>query len=551
MAAELWQKAGNAKRAVRAYLDGGSPQRAAGLLDQLGDIGGIERAELLSAVSKHDEAALVYDEAGETSLAIEQWEAAGNFIKAAELLEKTGQFDRAADLYYRGASYEQAARCFMQAGELRSSAQALSQSGDHRSAARRYLDADEPLQAAREFVKGEEVESARSALRSVEPDSHEYESAVLLLVPLLIDAGDHGEALDRLDTLAPSGEPSSIAAKSYWQGRANEGQGDFARAARAYQRALDQHEEFLDSQARLEEMRRRMQQGVDVSPLATQEIGVSVVELGPGALLEGRFEIVAEIGRGGMSRVYRAYDRERGETLAVKVLLPRFEDTDKGESRLLNEVRISRKLRHPNIVRVYDFGRFPGGIFVTMELIEGKTLDRVLKEEGRLSVSRTKALLEDVLCALREAHAINILHRDLKPANVAVTSTLAKLMDFGIARAIDSEDSLTQSGQVIGSPMYMSPEQIQGLPLDPRTDLYSVGVLAFTLLAGFEPFLGKTAAAVTIKHLQQDPPALREIRANLDLGWYRLIDRLLEKDRENRPRAADDVLTEIRRLPGH
>ena len=124
-------------------------------------------------------------------------------------------------------------------------------------------------------------------------------------------------------------------------------------------------------------------------------------------------------------------------------------------------------------------------------------------------------------------------------------------MDFGIARAIDSEDSLTQSGQVIGSPMYMSPEQIQGLALDPRTDLYSVGVLAFTLLAGFEPFLGKTAAAVTIKHLQQDPPPLREIRGNLDLGWYRLIDRLLEKERDNRPSTAEEVLAEIQRLPGH
>ena len=381
LAAELWQKSGNAKRAVRAYLDGGSPQRAAALLDQVGDLGSLERAELLSAVSKHDEAAKAYDQAGETSLAIEEWEAAGDFVKAAGLLEKTGQYDRAADLYYRGGGYEEAARCFLQAGELRSSAQALSQSGDHRAAARRFLEADEPLQAAREFIKGEEPESARSALRSVEADSHEHESAVLLLVPLLVDAGDHGEALDRLDTLSPSQEPSSIAAKSYWQGRANEGLGDFARASSAPISAPSiSTTTSSTAQARLDEMRRRMQQGVDVSPLATQEIGVSVVELGPGALLEGRFEIVAEIGRGGMSRVYRAYDRERGETLAVKVLLPRFEDTNKGESRLLNEVRISRKLKHPNIVSVYDFGRFPGGIFVTMELIEGRTLDRVLKE---------------------------------------------------------------------------------------------------------------------------------------------------------------------------
>jgi serine/threonine-protein kinase len=250
-----------------------------------------------------------------------------------------------------------------------------------------------------------------------------------------------------------------------------------------------------------------------------------------------------------MSRVYRALDVQLGERLAVKVLYPTAIDADKAEGRLLNEVQLCRRITHPNVVRIYDFGRFECGLFVTMELLDGMTLADLLAVEGRLAIKQVHPLLGEVLEGLAAAHRHRVVHRDLKPANIAVTPERAKIMDFGIACLEDADSSLTRTGQVVGSPMYMSPEQIQGFDLDGRSDLYSFGVLAFTLLAGHEPFRASTPTAVSLKHLQEPPPDLRVIRPDLDEGWHRFVTKLLEKDRSFRFDTAEEVLAELRTLP--
>lgn len=281
------------------------------------------------------------------------------------------------------------------------------------------------------------------------------------------------------------------------------------------------------------------------------EVAGSLASFGfiPGQLLNDRFEIRAEIGRGGMSRVYRAYDQLAGEVVAIKTLIAPSGNSEE-EERLRRELQICRKIVHPNVVRVYDIGRYPGGIFVHMEMLEGPGLDAVIRDEAPLQPGRVRKLLIEIASALAEAHRLHIVHRDLKPGNVILVNGRAKVLDFGIARMNDgTATNLTRTGEVIGSPMYMSPEQIQGLPLDGTCDLYALGVIAYTLLAGREPFTGDNTTAIVLKHLQEKPPEIRRFAKSLSDPWVALLARLLAKKPQGRYKTADELIGVLETLP--
>jgi tetratricopeptide (TPR) repeat protein len=271
--------------------------------------------------------------------------------------------------------------------------------------------------------------------------------------------------------------------------------------------------------------------------------------LTPGQLLAGRYELLCELGRGGMGRVYKAHDRELDEAVAIKTLLGQPDDTPVETERLLRELQICRKITHPNVVRVFDLGRFEGGVFITMELLEGELLDRLAARAGRLPLPRIKAILGEIGAGLEEAHALGIVHRDLKPSNIMVTPLRLKILDFGIARMVGVESRLTKTGFALGSVLYISPEQLQGAAADCRTDLYALGVIAYTLIAGHEPYQGESVAAIALKHLQQPPPDPRPERPDLPEGWPELIERLLAKrpaDRYSSVREVLDTLAALR-----
>ncbi|MEM7350594.1 MAG: protein kinase [Acidobacteriota bacterium] len=292
------------------------------------------------------------------------------------------------------------------------------------------------------------------------------------------------------------------------------------------------------------------------SPLArpsTVELSAALSSAGlvPGQILSDRYEILGELGQGGMSRVYRSQDRDLDEEVAIKTVLTSTLGQADNEERLLSEVKICRKISHPNVVRVHDFGRFPGGIYVSMEILEGPGLDTVIAEEAPLPVDRSKSLLRGIAAALSEAHRLNIIHRDLKPSNVILVEDRVKVLDFGIARMGDGSGGahLTRTGEVVGSPMYMAPEQIQGQPLAGTCDLYALGVIAFTLLTGREPFIADTTTAVVMKHLHEEPPDVLELRPDLPQEWVALLARLLAKKPADRYQTADELLDVLTQLP--
>ncbi|MEL7061384.1 MAG: protein kinase, partial [Acidobacteriota bacterium] len=278
------------------------------------------------------------------------------------------------------------------------------------------------------------------------------------------------------------------------------------------------------------------------------ELAAAFAALGfvDGQVLGGRYEITGELGRGGMSRVYRAIDRELGGEVAIKTVL---DARGENEERLLREVQISRRISHPRVVRVHDLGRFPGGIFIIMELLEGPGLDEVIERDAPLSLHRTRRLMIEIAQALGEAHRLGIVHRDLKPGNVILVDDHAKVLDFGIARSNDQSNlDLTRTGEVIGSPLFMAPEQIQGRPLDGTCDLYALGVIAFTMLTGREPFNADTPTAVVLQHLHEAPPDIRAFRSSLPASWIELLHDLLAKKPEDRPADAETLIHRLEAL---
>jgi tetratricopeptide (TPR) repeat protein len=264
-----------------------------------------------------------------------------------------------------------------------------------------------------------------------------------------------------------------------------------------------------------------------------------------GQVLAGRFQILAELGQGGMGRVYKARDFELGDLVAIKILSSAPDDGSVDAERLLREVQICRKITHPNVVRVFDLGRHEGAIFIIMELLEGQVLVELIDPDRRPPIARVKTILSEIASGLQEAHALGVVHRDLKPENVILTATRLKILDFGIARMTGFDKRLTQVGFALGSPLYMSPEQIQGITLDSRSDLYSLGVLAFALLAGREPFDGTNSTAIAIQHLQQPPPDLRSVRPDLPAGWSEVVTKLLAKRPDDRYQSSAAVIAAL------
>lgn len=271
---------------------------------------------------------------------------------------------------------------------------------------------------------------------------------------------------------------------------------------------------------------------------------LSSLGLMPGQMIQSRYQVEEEIGRGGMSRVYRAYDRTVAERVAIKTLLSPMLRNPEEEQRLLREVQICRRITHPNVVRVHDIGHFPGGIFITMELLDGERLDRLIRARAPLPLAEVRGLLRQIAAALGEAHRMDVVHRDLKPGNVIVAGDWVKVLDFGIAR-MGGGSNLTRTGEVYGSPLYMAPEQIRGKPLNGTCDLYALGVIAFALLTGREPFQGDNPEDVIYQHLKEPPPDPRTLREGLPEPWAGLVERLLVKRPEDR---LPDVPTLLRIL---
>lgn len=264
--------------------------------------------------------------------------------------------------------------------------------------------------------------------------------------------------------------------------------------------------------------------------------------LEPGDLLAGRYRIQERIGSGGMGVVYRAFDQELGLCIAVKVLRPDLAGNSRLETRLRRELLLNRQVSHRNAVRIHDIGRDGGFLFLTLDLVEGRSLRQALREEGPLSPDRAVAIARQLALALEAAHGEGIVHRDLKPPNVLVDGAgRAWITDFGVARSLH-ERGPTRTGSVIGTLAYLSPEQARGNEVDGRSDLYALGILLFEMLTGKLPFQSGSTAEDLAQRLTGASRDIRTLREDVPPWLAAVIRRLLQREPEHRFQTARELI---------
>ncbi len=264
----------------------------------------------------------------------------------------------------------------------------------------------------------------------------------------------------------------------------------------------------------------------------------------------GDYRVLRQLGSGGMADVYLAEQRSLGRQVALKVLRVELARDASYVQRFSNEARAAASLVHPNIIQIYEVGKEADIHFIAQEYVPGKNLAQLLRRDGAFRPGLVLDILRQVVSALCKAHELRIVHRDLKPENIMLShSGEVKVADFGLARAMNADvETLTQIGVAMGTPLYMSPEQIEGRPVDARSDIYSLGVTCYHLLSGIPPHTGDTALAIAVQHLNSTPKPLATVRSDVSERLSAVVHWMFAKQPDQRPANPNELLSELREL---
>jgi serine/threonine protein kinase len=286
----------------------------------------------------------------------------------------------------------------------------------------------------------------------------------------------------------------------------------------------------------------------DIDFSHTKTLETPVEELPRGTTFAGRYEIIEELGQGGMGKVYKVFDKEVNAKVALKLIKPEVAADRNTIERFRNELRIARDISHKNVCRMYDLGREAENYYITMEYVPGEDLKSFIRRARRLDVGTAISIAKQVCEGLVEAHRLGVVHRDLKPGNIMIDRDgNAKVMDFGIARSLKAK-GITGTGVMIGTPEYMSPEQVDGKEADERADIYSLGIILYEMVTGTVPFEGDTAFAVALKHKTEQPESPKRLNPQIPDDLSRLILKCLEKNKDARYQGAGEVVSELTRI---
>jgi len=284
----------------------------------------------------------------------------------------------------------------------------------------------------------------------------------------------------------------------------------------------------------------------DIAPSYTETLETPKEKLTTGITFAERFQIIDELGQGGMGKVYRALDKKLNEEVALKLIKPEIASDKKVIERFRNELKIARKIVHQNVGRMYELMEDEGAHYITMEYVPGEDLKSFIRRSGQLAVGTSLRITQQVAKGLAEAHRLRVVHRDLKPSNVMIDKEgSARIMDFGIARSLRAE-GLTCEGIAVGTPAYMSPEQARGEDMDHRTDIWSLGVVLYEMLTGQLPFKGKNEQALIHSILNDDPKPLTGLRPEAAQELGRIVEKALAKNPDKRYVNIDEMLVDIR-----
>jgi eukaryotic-like serine/threonine-protein kinase len=280
----------------------------------------------------------------------------------------------------------------------------------------------------------------------------------------------------------------------------------------------------------------------------TETLQTPVRELTTGATFAGRYQVIEELGHGGMGRVYKVQDTKTREKVALKLIKPEIASDRETVERFGNELRLARRIRQKNVCGMYDLGEAEGVHFITMEYVHGEDLKSMIQMAGSLNVGPVVSIGKQVCDGLAEAHSLGVVNRDLKPQNIMIDRAgNAKIMDFGIARSL-KEKGITGASMMIGTPEYMSPEQAEAKDVEQRSDIYSLGIILYEMATGRVPFEGDTALSIAMKHKGEIPKSPKQLNPQLPDDLSAVILKCLEKDKAKRYQNASDVHAELEKI---
>ncbi len=548
-AGHLFRKLGKLEKAVEQFLRAGDKRNAADVLDELGrpresaKLKGEDflARDMLREAAAQFETAELWEQAAEALVKLgDNLKAALLFrrmnmpLRTAELLEKEGQYGEAAAAYREAGDDERALHCYEQ----------LSDWGAYTE----LLEAKERwYEAGLNYLKRGLSDKAIKALQRVDEHDPRYGAAALALGDLFAEKGMHGLAKEKYLALIGDERIQRRNIEAYYKlALAYEANQELNQALQTFEKILGLDFHFKDVGQRIHDLKERI--ALRTPFMTPAQSGGQPVDpfaatlMQPAQAAKRRYEIVSELGRGGMGVVYKARDTVLDRVVALKVLPPMFRQNELALRNFFREAKSAAALQHPNIVTVYDTGEEAGSPYITMEFVEGRDLKQIVSESGAFALGPLLLVFGQMCQALTYAHERSIVHRDIKPSNVLWTKDKqVKVTDFGLARALNQgANTMTTTG---GTPYYMSPEQTLGKNLDHRTDIYSLGVMMFELATARLPF---EEGDIGYHHVHSEAPNPSVHRNDLPPAMSRIILRCLAKKADERYATAADVFRELR-----
>ncbi|MBA2663961.1 MAG: protein kinase [Bradymonadaceae bacterium] len=536
-AADSLRSTGNYTRAAELLMQAHQPLLAAKVLEDAGEQQEASRMRAEAALDEGDKgaAAHLFRDAGDLERAAQLFDEAGQASEAATLFEKLENHARALELYVSANMQAHAARCAELCDQLARAAELYREAGDVEGQLRVLNAQGDFFRAGRLQFEHRRFDEAIRSLENIDSRDPIYARGLELQGDIFRAQGRAEKAYSKYRAALGNRNAEKASLGLYYKmARALEEEPDLAGALECYSAIVEIDPNFEDAGLRQKTIRGRLRRG---NITGTTGSGLFSASEGDG---EGgqRYEILEEIARGGMGIVYKARDTVLGRIVAFKILGENLRENETAVKYFLREARAAAALSHPNIVTIFDAGEQDGEYYMAMEFVEGTTLKELVRRSGALPEDKVRYILINCCRALQYAHSKGIIHRDIKSGNVMTTREKAlKVMDFGLAKFLrEYQNNHTQQ---VGTPFYMSPEQIIGKDIDFRSDLYSLGCTVFECATGTVPFF---KGDLSYHHLHTPPPSPRTINPAIGKEMERVILKLLEKDPNNRYQTAKEVL---------
>jgi tetratricopeptide (TPR) repeat protein len=479
--------------------------------------------------------------------AAELYEKNGEYLKAASLWVELENNDLAADAYVKSNEPEKAAHYYEKAGKWNKAGECYLNLLKYNKAAECFNSAGNYLQAAQIYYNLKNLDRTINMLQKIQKDKAEYRQAAFLLGKIFHQQKFYNLAKIKLNESISDDAVNTENIEAYYiMADCHSKLGEFADGIKLYDLILSFDFNYRDVLP-LRELALKDKSELKQIESHYEETGVirDLLQLQEGDIISKRFKIEKEIGSGGMGKVYKAFDSELEETVAIKILFTQFGEYEDEKKNLVNEIKIARKITHASVIKVYDIGDWLGNKFFTMQYVDGIDLGEWFQINLQADVKEKSVLFKKICEGLKAAHDIGVIHRDIKPRNILVNKdNNPMLLDFGIAEAFNAYLRITEN-KLIGSPDYMSPEQISNLAYDQRTDIYSLGCVMYEMFTGRKPYISDDLTHLFMAKLDHDPRPPSVFNPKIPTELEKIITKAMQKNPKNRYSNIAEMISDI------